>query len=101
MDKRQPPKTSAPKSDKRPGKYCSKTNPTCHYEVNVNDPHDRCLRHNTTCFTNFLFDPTHCAPCITLFEAAQAKDRAAAALFQERITAMKRSIACGTMCKFL
>jgi len=76
----------------KPVKHCSRTHPQCRQELNVNDPHDRCLRHNDSCFANYTYDPTDCSHCSTLIEGTKAKNHIASSIFQERITGMRRSI---------
>ena len=74
-------------------KHCARRHPQCRQEININDPHDRCIRHNITCFVEHNYDPTVCSHCNTLIEGTKAKEQCAAAIFQQRITAMKRSVA--------
>ena len=58
----------------------------------MNDPHPTCLGHNTLCFINYEYDPTHCDPCQQLFTRHKAGDKLAKALFTERLTGMRRSL---------
>ena len=47
----------------------------CQWEVNVHDPHDACIGHNSMCFVHCDYDLTNCAACLTLIEGYKANDK--------------------------
>ena len=73
-------------------KYCSRRNPKpCGVEINPNDPHNRCLRHNSTCFPNHQYDPSACEPCLFLIKGYKDHNKLAMGMFAERISSMQKS----------
>ena len=45
-------------------KTCSMPGPkSCRLSIALNDPHDRCLPHNDTCWNDYLYDPRNCDAC--------------------------------------
>ena len=62
----------------------------CSVNLIPNDMHDRCLKHNVTCFVNFQYDPSSCDPCLSLIKDYRrlSKQRK---IFDERIAAMQKS----------
>lgn len=74
-------------------KHCDRRDPKpCTRELNINNPHTRCMGHNESCFVNYTYDPTDCTHCLTLIDGFKTKNVALSAIFRERITAMRRSV---------
>ena len=45
-------------------KTCSMPGPKpCRLSIALNDPHDRCLPHNVTCWYDYYYDPRNCEAC--------------------------------------
>ena len=45
-------------------KTCSMPGPKpCRLSIALNDPHDRCLPHNVTCWQDYFYDPRNCEAC--------------------------------------
>ena len=84
---------STSKKPSRAGiKYCARRDPKpCGVEINPNDPHDRCLRHNITCFPNHQYDPSTCEPCLSIIKGYKDNNKLSRAIFAERITSMQKS----------
>ena len=59
--------------------------------INPNDPHDRCLRHNITCFPNHQYDPSTCEPCLSIIKGYKDNNKLPRAIFAERIISMQKS----------
>lgn len=85
---------SAPPKMKKTGlgpvRHCTGS-PSCPNPININDPHSTCIKHNTTCFPAFEYDPRNCEHCLKIINGAKENVHDLA-LFTERITAMRRSI---------
>ena len=84
---------STSKKPSRAGiKYCARQDPKpCGVEINPNDPHDRCLRHNITCFPDHQYDLSTCEPCLSIIKGYKDNNKLSRAIFAERITSMQKS----------
>ena len=73
-------------------KYCSRQDPKpCGVKINPYDPHDRCLRHNITCFPEHQYDPSACEPCLSIIKGYKDNNKLSRAIFAERMTSMQKS----------
>jgi len=71
-------------------KVCS--HPGCNRSSGLQDEHDKWLAHNTTCFTNYEYDPSDCDICLRLFRGVKDKKAEAIETFNARVTAMLKTI---------
>ena len=62
----------------------------CKLSIALNDPHDRCLPHNDTCCSDYIYDPRNCDACsfILGFYTASAEMRK---VFTRRMDTMAKN----------